>query len=83
MFTLKYKADGILDRHKPKLVAKGFTQTYGVDYLETFSFVAKLNTIRVLLFVALNRDWPLYQLDVKNAFLYRDMEEKVYMSPQL
>ncbi|KAL0559508.1 hypothetical protein IC582_004121 [Cucumis melo] len=83
VFSLKYKAHGTLDRHKARLVAKGFTQTYGIDYSETFSPVAKLNTIRVLLFVAVNKDWPLYQLDVKNVFLNEDPVEEVYMSPPL
>ncbi|KAA0040720.1 Retrovirus-related Pol polyprotein from transposon TNT 1-94 [Cucumis melo var. makuwa] len=81
VFTLKYKADGTLDKHKARLVAKGFTKTYGVDYSENFSPVAKLNTVRVLLSVAVNKDWPLYQLDVKNAFLNEDLVEEVYMSP--
>lgn len=60
-------------------MAKGFTQTYGIDYQETFVPVAKINSIRVLLSLAVNSNWPLYQLDVKNAFLNGNLEEEVFM----
>ena len=79
VFTIKHKADGTIDRYKARLVAKGFTQTFGVDYQETFAHVAKMNTIRVLLSLVVNHDWPLRQFDVKNAFLHGDLEEEVYM----
>ena len=47
--------------------------------METFSLVAKLNTIRVLLFIVVNLDWSLLQFDVKNVFLHSDLEEEIYM----
>ena len=56
MFALKYKVDGTPNREKARLVTIGFTQAYGVDYSKTFSPVAKLNTVRVLLSVVVNKD---------------------------
>ena len=64
-------------------MAKGFTQTYGLDYTETFSPVAKLNSIRIIISLAANHDWPLHQLDVKNTFLHGDLNEMVYMAQPL
>ena len=64
---------------KARLVAKGYTQTYGIDYSETFFPIAKIDIIRVLFSIATNKDWPLYQFDVKNAFLNGEIEEEVYM----
>ena len=79
VFTVKYKADGTVKWYKVRLVAKGFTQAYDIDYTETFAPVAKLNTIQVLLSLAGNLDWPLHQFDINNAFLNGELEEEVFM----
>ena len=79
VYTLKCKSDGSLDRYKARLVARGYTQTYGIDYQETFAPVAKMNTIRILISLAVNLDWPLYQYDIKNAFLHGNLKEEIYM----
>ena len=52
---------------------------YGVNYAETFSHVAKISSVRILISLAANLGWPLFQLDVKNAFLNGDLKEEVYM----
>ncbi|MCR2847943.1 hypothetical protein KN825_15310, partial [Weizmannia coagulans] len=63
IFTVKYNSDGSINRYKARLVARGFIQSYDIDYQKTFALVAKLNTVRVLLSLVANLDWSLYQLD--------------------
>jgi len=74
VFTVKLNPDGSINRYKARLVAKGYTQKYGVDYQDTFALVAKINTICILISIAANRDRPLQQFDVKNAFLNNDLK---------
>ncbi|CAN6542484.1 unnamed protein product [Malus baccata var. baccata] len=79
IYKTKFNSNGSIEKHKARLVAQGFTQTYGIDYKETFAPVTKMNTVRVLLYVAVNNAWPLFQMDVKNAFLHGDLEKEMYM----
>ncbi|GJS84321.1 retrotransposon protein, putative, ty1-copia subclass [Tanacetum coccineum] len=79
LFKKKTDMDGAVYIFKARLVAKGFTQTYGVDYEETFSPVADIRAIRILIAIAAYYDYEIWQMDVKTAFLNGHLSEEVYM----
>jgi hypothetical protein len=79
VFKLKHQDDGSVERHKERLVAKGFKQHLGINYDDTFSPMVKHGTIRLVLSFVVSQGWSLHQLDVKNAFLHVILKEEMFM----
>nr|GEW95357.1 retrotransposon protein, putative, Ty1-copia subclass [Tanacetum cinerariifolium] len=79
LFKKKTDMDGNVHIYKARLVAKGFTQTLGINYKETFSPVADIRAIRILIAIAAYYDYEIWQMDVKTAFLNGYLNEEVYM----
>ena len=75
---VKYKVDGTVDRFKACLMAKGFQQMAGVDFLETFSSIIEPSTVRVISLAVTHR-WNIQQVDISNAFLNGSLQEKIFM----
>jgi hypothetical protein len=79
MFKKKLRPYGIIEKYKMRLVAKGYTQKECEDYFDTYSPVARLTTIQVLLSLTVSHGLLVYQMDVKTAFLNGELEEEIYM----
>jgi len=79
VFKVKKHPDGSVDRFKARVVARGFTQQYGIDYTQTFAPTVRLESIRLLLAVAALENWAVHQKDVKSAYLASSLDEEIYM----
>lgn len=80
IYTIKYLSNGVVDRRKSGLVARGYDQRYGLDYAETYSPVIKSTTVCVVLEQIVRLDWPILQLNVNNVFLQGTLEDEVFVS---
>jgi hypothetical protein len=79
VYKTKLNEHGAVDKYKARLVVKGYSQQYGVDYTEVFAPVARMETIRLVVALAAQRGWTIYQLDVKSAFLYGELNEEIFV----
>ena len=79
VYKTKLNELGEVEKYKARLVAKGYAQEYGVDYEEVYAPVARMDTVRMILALAAQRGWCVFQLDVKSAFLHGKLAENVYV----
>ena len=79
MFRTKVNDDGSINKHKVRLVVKEYAQIFGIDFSGTFAHISRLDTIRLLIAIAAQKGWRIYQLDVNYAFLNGFLEEEIYV----
>jgi hypothetical protein len=80
VFTIKHTSDGEIERYKARLVARGYTQRHGIDYIETFAPTCRIQSIRAVLALAASLGLVLRSIDISNAFLNGDIDAEIYMT---
>ena len=83
IYNIKHTVDGSIEKYKARFIAQGFSQKEGIDYEETFAFVARYTSIRSILALDVVMKWKVHQMDVKTTFLNVVVEEEVYMEHPL
>jgi hypothetical protein len=73
VYKVKHNVDGFVSRYKTRLVAKGYAQIYGIDYEETYSLIAKMITVRIIIVMVVVKGWFLHQMDANNVFLHGNL----------
>jgi hypothetical protein len=76
VYKVKHNGDGSVSRYKARLVPKGYAQTYGIDYEETYSLIAKMTTLRTIIAMVTTKGWSLHQMDVKKVFFIEIYRKK-------
>ena len=79
LYKTKYVADGNIEKHKARFVARGFSQIKGVDYDETFAPIARYTSIQSIIAIATEMGWSIHQMYVKSTFLNGFIDEEVYI----
>lgn len=81
VYCIKYKSNGEIEWCKVRIMAKGYTQQKGIDFMDTFSPVTKMSIVRDFLALVASNEWYLHQMDVNNAFLHVYLSEEICMNP--
>jgi hypothetical protein len=79
VYRTKFTSKGVFEKHKSHLVVKGFSQQEGIDYTKTFSHVAKMNSIPLILSIVTRFGWKIHQMDVKTYFLHGYLSKEIFM----
>lgn len=81
VYSLKRDLNGRIERYKTRLVVRGFEQRYGIDFKETYSPVASIESIKLIFMLATQKELELRQFDVTTAFLHGSADEDIYLAP--
>jgi hypothetical protein len=81
VFAIKTLLDGTIERFKARLVARGFSQQYGLDYLETFAPTVRMDTLRLFFAMVAKKNLDCWHFDIKNAFTESELREDIYLAP--